>query len=324
MQFSSSGFGIVYATKVTANMSDPDRALSHCMSSSQCIVTQFRSVHAIFAVTVWVAPQDEQRIMKAVPGRLYIVEGCVSTNATYGNSFRPLTLYRLEASAAGGTLLIVCARIVFVKRINSLIRALINRCGVLMATTNCCPASTSCQAIVQLACVPKPPSGAGRAADGGMRSNFAAVLVTLAEEAKVTDGKGAQPATRVEEPVRRSIGASADQRPANTAASIAQDPAAAPVSQRLAALVRMAAGSSRVTAAAYDMAGRCGLDAAACQPVAVVLCALLAFKLLGLLCRSELVTALTVVFAAFLYFAEQPQQKPAEVSCASSNLRGRC
>jgi len=82
--------------------------------------------------------------MKAVPGRLYIIEGCVSTNATYGDSFRPLTLYRLEASEAGGTLLTVSARIIFVRRINPLIRALIDRCEPFAAMTTCRPAGTSC------------------------------------------------------------------------------------------------------------------------------------------------------------------------------------
>ncbi len=82
--------------------------------------------------------------MRAVPGRLYMIEGCVSTNATYGDSFRPLTMYRLEASEAGGTLLTVSARIIFVRRINPLIRALIDRCGCFAAIVICCPAGLSC------------------------------------------------------------------------------------------------------------------------------------------------------------------------------------
>ena len=247
-----------------------------------------------------------------MPGRLYVVEGCVSTNATYGNSFRPLTLYRLEASEAGGTLLTVSARIFFVRQINSLIRALIDRCGP------CCVGDVMLSQdqlleYLQLPFLSHTLLTTGRAADGGMRSNFAAVLATLAEEATVTDGKDARPASAEEEPLQRSSGASPDQQPAQPASSVAQDPVAASVMERLAAFIHTAACTSQVVAAAENLASRCGLDAAGCRPCAAVLTALFVFKLLGLLCRSELVAALAVASAAFLYFAEQPQGQPAEV-----------
>jgi len=153
-----------------------------------------------------------------------------------------------------------------------------------------------------------------------MRSNFAAVLVILAKEATVTDGKDARPAPTEEEPERRSIAAPRDQQPAHTASRVAQDAEAASMSKSLAALIRTAAGGSEVAAAAQSMASRCGLDAAEGRPVAAVVAALLVFKLLGLLCSSELVAGMTVVFAAFLYFAQQPQRQPAQVSLARCSL----
>ncbi len=149
-----------------------------------------------------------------------------------------------------------------------------------------------------------------------MRSNFAAVLVILAKEATVTDGKSARPTSTEEEPVKGSIAESPDQRPVNAPSSVTQDLAPAPVCGRLAALIQTAAAGSQLAAAAQSMAGRCGLDAVECRPVAAVLAALLAFKLLGLLCRSELIAALTVPSAAFLYFTQQPRRQPEKVSFA--------
>ena len=282
MQFRSSGFGIVYATKV---LSQSDGHKPSVLCPLHCVLYP-RCSDCRQACCSWVGLQDEQRIVESVPGRLHIIEGCVSTNATYGTAFRPLTLYRLEASESGGTLLTISAQIVFVRQINSLIRALIDR-----------------------------------AADGGMRSNFAAVLSTLAEQAAVSDGKDVQPERHVEEPLRPSDGAASGQASAQTATAAAREPASAPTSDRMAAYVRKLASSRLYIATAADaLAGRCGLDAAAVRAAGAVLAALLSFRLLAMLCRSELTAALTISLAVFLYHMGGPGRQPVEVRLRSFAL----
>ncbi len=226
--------------------------------------------------------QDAQRIVEAAPGRLYVIEGCVSTTATYGDAFRALTLYRAEASDSGGTLLTVSAQIVFVRRINSFIRALIHR-----------------------------------AADGGMRSNFAAVLATLAEQAEVTDGSEARPANFSADKlmVASTAGEVTGRQPAQPAVQSTPQPSLSTASEgRMAALLSRLAASRMLIAAAAAVdavADRCRLDAEALRGVAALLAWAVCFKVLALLCRSDGITAIAVVLMSS---AIQRQRKQIQVS----------
>lgn len=38
--------------------------------------------------------EELQRVVEAVPGSTYVIEGCVFTTATYGETFRPITRTR--------------------------------------------------------------------------------------------------------------------------------------------------------------------------------------------------------------------------------------
>ena len=222
-------------------------------------------------------------MLETLPGQLYVIEGCVSTTATYGDAFRVLTLYRLEACELGGTLFTVSAQIVFVRRINSFIRALIHR-----------------------------------AADGGMRSNFAAVLATLSQQAEVTDGSEARPATQFpakELLGRDSAGEAAGHVPAQPAGQSAPQPSLPTAGEgRMAALLRRLSASRMLTdasAAADALADRCRLDAETLRGMAVLLAWAVCFKFLAMLCRSDVIAAVAV---AGMFCASQRQRKPIQVS----------
>lgn len=73
------------------------RCLLHCLACGRQQATAFyfqnhRLIEGL--VVAQYATEEVQRVVEAIPGALFLVEGCVCTSATYGEAFRPITRFR--------------------------------------------------------------------------------------------------------------------------------------------------------------------------------------------------------------------------------------
>lgn len=97
--------------------------------------------------------EELQRLLVAKPGHFYTLEGCVSTTATYGDTFRVITRTRLTAGeAANSCELTIESTLVYLSSVNKFVRGCIER-----------------------------------GADSGMAKNFSQFVDLLGKEVTVTD-----------------------------------------------------------------------------------------------------------------------------------------
>ena len=65
--------------------------------------------------------------MEASPGQRYVLETVVATTATYGDTFRPVVRHSLAAAGPGSARLQVSVALVFVAKVNGLVKGMIEK-----------------------------------------------------------------------------------------------------------------------------------------------------------------------------------------------------
>ena len=98
VSFDSVGMGM----KVRASVSCVHRCLMWPASPSLYTVQKRRRLLMQYKT------EEVQRLVDAVEGKLYVVEGVVQTTATYGEHFRPITRFRYLQSLPNCTLICLC------------------------------------------------------------------------------------------------------------------------------------------------------------------------------------------------------------------------
>lgn len=93
----------------------------------------------------WVQFRTDEllKLTEAVPGSHYELQVMVATTATYGDKFRPLLKHTLRAHGEGASSLEIRATLVFISKVNGLIKGMIEKGGRRLGDGTACQASSA-------------------------------------------------------------------------------------------------------------------------------------------------------------------------------------